>query len=38
MFLNNLFTSFKLLLYLRKRDYEVIKIARLNFNIYKKFI
>ncbi len=38
MFLNNLFTSYKLLLYLRKRGYEVIKTARLNFNIYKEFV
>ncbi len=38
VFLNNLFTSHKLLLYLRKRDYEVIDTARSNFEIYKKFV
>ena len=38
VFLDNLFTSHKLLLYLRKRDYEVINTARSNFEIYKKFV
>jgi len=27
-----------LLLYLQKRDYEVIETARSNFKIYKKFV
>jgi len=38
VFLDNLFMSHKLLLYLRKRGYEVIDTARSNFEIYKKFV
>ena len=38
VFLNNLFTSHKLLLYLWKRDYEITETARSNFKIYKNFV
>jgi len=38
VFLNNLFISYKLLLYLRKKDYKVINTVHSNFKIYKKFV
>ncbi len=38
VFLDNLFTSHKLLLYLRKRGYEITETARSNFEIYKNFV
>jgi len=38
VFLDNLFTSHKLLLYLRKKDYEITETARSNFEIYKNFV
>ena len=38
VFLDNLFTSHKLLLYLRKRGYGVIGTARSNSGIYKEFV
>ncbi len=38
VFLDNLFTSHKLLLYLRKRGYEAIDTARSNSEIYKEFV
>jgi hypothetical protein len=38
VFLDNLFTSHKLLLYLRRRGYGVTGTARSNFGIYKNFV
>ena len=38
VFLNNLFISYKLLLYLWKKDYKVINTVHSNFKIYKKFV
>ncbi len=38
VFLDNLFTSHKLLLYLRKRGYGVTETARSNSGIYKDFV
>ncbi len=38
VFLDNLFTSHKLLLYLRKRGYGATGTARSNSEIYKDFV
>jgi len=38
VFLNNLFTNHKLLLYLWKRNYKIINTAHSNFKIYKKIV
>lgn len=38
VFLNNLFISYKLLLYLRNKGYDVIETAHINFDIYQSFV